>query len=708
MNILKRDTPYKAVVVIPTYNERNNILKLIPLILRQATFIDAVELSVLIVDDNSPDGTSDAIREIMKSDSSVHLLTGNKKGYGNACIRGFMYAMEHLQADLILQMDADFSHDPAEIPYLIHRLLVDSDVVIGSRYVDGGSLPEEWPIMRHLNSKLGNLVARYVAGMSSVKDCTSGFRAIKADVLRRIEMDKLGVKGYAFQISFLHALLQLGVHITEIPIQFKDRTVGNSKLRLTDRIEFVMHALWLRLQSAKPVLFILMVAGLMLGFFVFLDRTYSFSLNYYAFVAASVALISIFLTIQSLFTVFWMLYAWERPEYVNLNKSPTKYLPPQRGFTALVPARNEEFVIADTIKAISRIDYPEHLKETFIICQNNDTATIRAVNKAISDLKKDNIKLITFSGEPVNKPRALNMGLRYANKDTVVIFDAEDEPHKDIYKIANTVFIRDRADVLQSGVQLMNFQSRWFSMLNVLEYYFWFKSALHYFSRIGLVPLGGNTVFFKSNWLHYVQGWDETCLTEDADIGIRLSLAGANMRIIYDEAHTTREETPSTLHDFIRQRARWNQGFLQILFRGQWLKFPKMSQKLLAFYILFWSQTQVFIFLYMPISFLLFMSLKIPVWITIITMLPLYCMLLQLLTQVIGLYEFTRDYKLRYPLTSSLQIMLTYFPYQLVMGYSALRATSRFIFNNNNWDKTLHTNEHRKIMPAKLYESEYL
>lgn len=321
---------------------------------------------------------------------------------------------------------------------------------------------------------------------------------------------------------------------------------------------------------------------------------------------------------------------------------------------------------------------------------------------------KPNIKLITFSDIPVNKPHALNIGLNHATQDIVVVFDAEDEPHKEIYKIANTVFIRDKSDVVQSGVQLMNFRSHWFSTLNVLEYYFWFKSALHFFSRLGLVPLGGNTVFFKKKWLEYVNGWDELCLTEDADIGIRLSLAGANTRIIYDEAHTTREETPATMKDFIRQRARWNQGFLQILFSGDWLKFPKFSQKMLALYILFWSQLQVLIFLYMPISFFVLMSLKVPVWVTIITMLPLYCMILQIITQIVGLYEFTKDYKLKYPFASPLAIILSYFPYQMMLGYSALRATSRYLFNNNDWDKTLHTNAHRKIMPAGLYESDYL
>ena len=129
--------------------------------------------------------------------------------------------------------------------------------------------------------------------------------------------------------------------------------------------------------------------------------------------------------------------------------------------------------------------------------------------KSIDEIGNDNIRLITFTDGPRNKPNGLNKGLRDARKDVVCIFDAEDEPHADIYNVVNTVMLRDNADVVQSGVQLMNFRSCWFAVFTVLEYFFWFKSGLHTFTRkFRVTPLGGNTVFIKRHWLERLNGWD--------------------------------------------------------------------------------------------------------------------------------------------------------------------------------------------------------
>ena len=124
----------------------------------------------------------------------------------------------------------------------------------------------------------------------------------------------------------------------------------------------------------------------------------------------------------------------------------------------------------------------------------------------------------------------------------VTIFDAEDDIHPEIFNVINTVLLNEEVSVVQGGVQLMNYQSKWYSVLNVLEYFFWFKSRLHYHARLGMTPLGGNTVFFTRDVLQRVGGWDEQDLTEDADIGIRISLLGEQMRVIYDDRYVTREE----------------------------------------------------------------------------------------------------------------------------------------------------------------------
>ena len=122
--------------------------------------------------------------------------------------------------------------------------------------------------------------------------------------------------------------------------------------------------------------------------------------------------------------------------------------------------------------------------------------------------------------------------------------------------------IKEGVGVVQSGVQLMNFNDHWFGIHNCLEYFFWFKSRLHFYAQVGMIPLGGNTVFVRRELLERVKGWDEHCLTEDADIGLRLSVLGERIRVVYDSQHVTREETPDSVASFIRQRTRWQQGFL--------------------------------------------------------------------------------------------------------------------------------------------------
>jgi dolichol-phosphate mannosyltransferase len=240
----------RIVIIIPTFNERGNIGRLIEQL--QIVFRSLKhEMLILVVDDNSPDGTSDAVREQQQRSPNVHLLEGKKQGLGAAYIRGMRHALAALHADAVFEMDADFSHDPTDVPRLVAALEDGADFVIGSRYVPGGSIPAEWGLHRRLNSRLGNIVARYVAGLYRVHDCTAGFRAIRADVLRRMEMDTFRVQGYAFQIALLHAAMVSGAKVVELPVNFIDRTIGKSKLGIKDIIEFFRSAAWIRFQSSK-------------------------------------------------------------------------------------------------------------------------------------------------------------------------------------------------------------------------------------------------------------------------------------------------------------------------------------------------------------------------------------------------------------------------------------------------------------------------
>ena len=250
----------KVVIIIPTYNERENIG---PLIFALESHFPAIchEMHILVVDDTSPDGTANVVRDLMTTRRYLHLVTGRKEGLGAAYIRGMEHAIRNLGADAVFEMDADFSHRPEDVPRLMSALDEGADFVIGSRYVPGGSIPTEWGLVRRLNSRYGNLVARYVAGIYRVRDCTAGFRAIRASLLRGINLQNLRVQGYAFQVALLHEAAIRSAVIREVPVHFVDRTRGESKLGLKDIVEFLYNAWWIRVRSAGTFIKFLAVGG---------------------------------------------------------------------------------------------------------------------------------------------------------------------------------------------------------------------------------------------------------------------------------------------------------------------------------------------------------------------------------------------------------------------------------------------------------------
>ena len=262
------------VIIIPTYNEKDNIGRLIQELQVQFRQIHGHDMKILVVDDHSPDGTEEVVRSEMQRSNNVFLLQGEKRGLGAAYIRGMDYALSVLKADAVFEMDADFSHKPEDVPRMVSTLDEGNDFAIGSRYIRGGTIAEEWSFFRRMNSLFGNLVARYLTGIYSIKDCTAGFRAIRSSVLKEIDLHRLNVQGYAFQVALLHAAVRNGAVIKEIPVQFIDRAHGESKLGHSDIIEFVLNAWWIRLQSLQTFIrfCIVGVSGVIvnLGFFTLL------------------------------------------------------------------------------------------------------------------------------------------------------------------------------------------------------------------------------------------------------------------------------------------------------------------------------------------------------------------------------------------------------------------------------------------------------
>ncbi len=240
----------KLVVIMPTYNEAENILPMLEVLSSQFEHIPH-DCHVLVVDDNSPDGTGDLARDYARGHPHVQVLGGDKQGLGAAYVRGMQFALDQMQADAIFEMDADFSHDPEDLARLVKELDNGADFVIGSRYVKGGTVPDEWGLIRRLNSRCGNFVARYIAGIYRIRDCTAGFRLIRASLLRSIDLDQIKIRGYAFQVALLHEAVLQRAGICEIPVHFTDRKHGDSKLGLRDILEFIYQIGGIRFRSYK-------------------------------------------------------------------------------------------------------------------------------------------------------------------------------------------------------------------------------------------------------------------------------------------------------------------------------------------------------------------------------------------------------------------------------------------------------------------------
>jgi len=226
--------PDRALVIVPTYNERFNIARLIPAILAQDP-----SLEILVVDDGSPDGTGAIVDGIATNNPRVHVIhREGKLGLGTAYIAGFRWALER-KYDLVFEMDADFSHNPERLPEFLEAIR-ESDVVLGSRYQDGHVNVVNWPMSRLFLSYGANIYARFVTGLP-IFDTTGGFKCFRRNVLESIDLNSVKSNGYAFQIEMSYRAWKRGFRLLEIPIIFVDRTEGVSKMSK----KIVREAIWM-------------------------------------------------------------------------------------------------------------------------------------------------------------------------------------------------------------------------------------------------------------------------------------------------------------------------------------------------------------------------------------------------------------------------------------------------------------------------------
>ncbi|MFZ0667294.1 MAG: polyprenol monophosphomannose synthase [Acidimicrobiales bacterium] len=233
----------KVLVVLPTYNEADNIERIL------SAVRDALpEAGILVVDDGSPDGTAEIAERMGEKVGGVEILRRTaKEGLGSAYKAGFRWGLDR-DWDAFVEMDSDFSHDPAALPELVAPLQRDVDLSVGSRYVPGGKIPN-WSLSRRLLSRGGNIYADVLLGLG-VKDSTAGFRAYRAEILRKIDLGSVRAEGYGFQIEMVRQVVGHGGKVAEVPISFTDRVSGESKMSTWIVVEAFMLVTWWAAQRA--------------------------------------------------------------------------------------------------------------------------------------------------------------------------------------------------------------------------------------------------------------------------------------------------------------------------------------------------------------------------------------------------------------------------------------------------------------------------
>lgn len=400
--------------------------------------------------------------------------------------------------------------------------------------------------------------------------------------------------------------------------------------------------------------------------------------------------ISLLLGVIATTTLVWMLHAWRTPGAFTESRLRRDGRDPACTFSLIVPARHEQAVLEMTLDRLSQGDHPAF--EIIVVVGDDDPATSEVAER-VAARHPDRVRVVVDASRPKSKPKALNTALPYCRGAITGVFDAEDDVHPALLQRVDQCFQQTDADIVQAGVQLMNFRSSWFSVHNVLEYYFWFRSRLYLHARQRFIPLGGNTVFIRTRVLQAVAGWDPDCLAEDCELGVRLSALGARTVVFYEPELVTREECPPTLRAFVRQRTRWNQGYLQTLSKGYWRRLP-IRQRALGAYILAMPYAMALAWLLIPVAIGTAVAVKAPVTITLLSFLPALPMLAILVAEAAGLGEFCRAYGERASMRDYGRLVLGLLVYQAVLAFAAARAVVREARGARGWDKTAHLGLH--------------
>lgn len=452
-----------------------------------------------------------------------------------------------------------------------------------------------------------------------------------------------------------------------------------------------------------------------------------------AFLDPAIVVISLFMLVVAVTTLTFQLYKWWRPEHNDPDRYGHPDEPRLPG-VILVPMRHEEAVAGHTLERLANLDHPDYWVVPIIDHPDDPGTAAIAHAKAAEYPGRVLVAPYPENTDVHNKPIGLNAAVRMLERldvpfEWIGIADAEDLFHPKLLRMVDYRFRRTGAGIVQCGVQLMNFSahprtlplprgplgrlrrwaranaSGWWRAANVLEYYKWFQSRLKLQAATKVMPLGGNTVFFRRGFLEAMRArygayWDEHCLTEDCKIGIVASVLGYDVDVVYIDEMVTREETPHTLRAFTRQRVRWMQGFIQVFTEREWLALPRAWQRVLAVYVLGFQFFQAFSVVFAPVALALALAHKSPIVVALLASVPLGISLLTIALDVLMLHQFGRTFGQKVRLRDHLGVILGGYPYQVVLSVAAVWSLLRHLMGRTNWVKTAHSGAHLGAAPA--------
>jgi glycosyltransferase XagB len=424
-----------------------------------------------------------------------------------------------------------------------------------------------------------------------------------------------------------------------------------------------------------------------------------FTLNPALMLVAVMTSAAFVLLLQSSIEVWRTMYIFRQPDSSDRLRFPVSDTT-QEHFAIIVPARHEAAVLADTLHQLAKQTHPNFIIIS-VICDDDDETLSTAYEVAATDHRVTVMEYPLVAGAKPSKPKQLNYvfnRIKDQGYSVIGVVDAEDTVHPDLIARVDTAFRDQEIGIVQGGVQLMNHDSSWYSLHNVLEYYRWFNSTMVFQADKKFMPLGGNTIFIRNDLLRKADGWPET-LTEDCSLGVLLSSRfanhGAKTAVYYEPQLTTREETPDTLKALFKQRVRWNQGFYHEFRKGVWRELPSLRQRLLAGYVLIGPLLMACISVFMVASLITALFLTAPVGLVMLMYLPLVPATLLVVVNAIFLYDFGKAFQRKITLAHYAKVFGMHIPYQIVLNAAAFWSVVRELRGDQSWYKTPHSGKHR-------------